>query len=88
MEAGHPFLVMPLVAGPSLREELARRGRLSLREAVDLLAQVADALAAAHAAGIIHRDVKPENILLDTSGPTRRALLADFGIAASRDGPI
>ena len=78
---------MPLVAGPWLRQELTRRGKLPLGEAVDLLAQVADALAAAHADGIIHRDVRPENMLLDTSGPTRRALLADFGIAASRDGP-
>jgi serine/threonine-protein kinase len=79
---------MPLVAGPWLRQELTRRGKLPLGEAVDLLAQVADALAAAHADGIIHRDVRPENMLLDTSGPACWALLADFGIAASRDAPI
>jgi serine/threonine-protein kinase len=79
-KAGSPFfLVMPFYPG-ALREELQMRGALPLPEVVNIVAQVASALDYAHAHGIIHRDVKPENILLDADG---RALLTDFGISKS-----
>lgn len=76
-ERGLLYLVMPVVPG-SLRDHLMRVGRLPTHEAVELVYQVASALEAAHAAGFVHRDVKPENILLDAQG---QALLTDFGIA-------
>jgi serine/threonine-protein kinase len=71
------YYVMPFVEGESLREKLAREGRLSLREAVRIIREVADALAYAHDRGIIHRDIKPDNVML--SG--RHALVTDFGVA-------
>lgn len=71
------FLVMPVLQG-SLRDRLEREGMLPPAEAIRLVVQVADGLAAAHAVGLVHRDVKPENILLDAEG---NALLADFGLA-------
>jgi putative ABC transport system permease protein len=73
---GAPYFVMPLVQGESLRDRLLR-GPLSLREAVSVLEDVAQALEAAHAAGVVHRDIKPGNILLTRSA----AVVADFGIA-------
>lgn len=77
-EAGTPFLVMEFVEGESLRERLQREGRLPPAEIVRIAAAVADALAAAHERGLVHRDVKPANILLTPDGRVR---LADFGIA-------
>jgi Tol biopolymer transport system component len=71
------YYVMPYVEGPSVREQLRREGELPVREAVRILRDVADALATAHAKGVVHRDIKPENILL--SG--RHALVVDFGVA-------
>lgn len=71
------YYVMPFVEGESLRERLRREGELPIPEVCRILRDVADALAAAHAVGIVHRDIKPENILL--SG--RHALVADFGVA-------
>jgi eukaryotic-like serine/threonine-protein kinase len=71
------YYVMPYVEGESLRERLARDGELPVPEAVRILCEVADALSLAHSRGVIHRDIKPGNVLL--SG--RHALLADFGIA-------
>ena len=76
--AGALYFVMPYIDGESLRSRLAREGRLPLDDALDIVRQVADALAYAHAEGVVHRDVKPENILLSRHG---HALLADFGIA-------
>lgn len=70
------FLAMRLVRGPSLRELIARRG-LADERALHLLAQVADGLDAAHEAELVHRDVKPANILVDERD---RAFLADFGL--------
>jgi len=72
------WIVMDLATGGSLQDLVGREGPLPLGTAIGLMVQVLSALAAAHAAGIVHRDVKPHNVLLDADG---RALLADFGIA-------
>lgn len=79
---GRPLIVMELVDGPSLDDVLSERGTLDPREAAGIGAQVMDALAAAHRVGVLHRDVKPGNILLDASG---RVVLTDFGIATMED---
>ncbi len=75
--SGFLFYVMPYVEGETLRDRLAREGRLPLLDAIRILREVADALAHAHRRGIVHRDIKPENILL----AERHALVADFGVA-------
>jgi tRNA A-37 threonylcarbamoyl transferase component Bud32/tetratricopeptide (TPR) repeat protein len=74
---GFLYYVMPYVEGPTLRQRLAREGELPVAEAVRILRDVTDAVAAAHAQGVVHRDLKPENVML--SG--RHALVADFGVA-------
>ncbi|HEX6127957.1 MAG TPA: serine/threonine-protein kinase [Candidatus Limnocylindria bacterium] len=79
-DAEAPALVMELVKGESLAARLARRGPLPAREAARIGAEVADALYLAHRNGIVHRDVKPGNILLERDGRVR---LIDFGIAQS-----
>jgi serine/threonine-protein kinase len=73
------YYVMDEIAGESLRQRLTREGRLSTEETAHIVADLAAALDAAGRAGVVHRDVKPENVLLDQA--TVRALLADFGIA-------
>jgi tRNA A-37 threonylcarbamoyl transferase component Bud32 len=78
-----PFLVMPLVAGESLAERLASRGALELREVLRIGMQAAAGLAAAHQQGLVHRDVKPANILLEKD--VERAVLMDFGLARAAD---
>ncbi|MFJ3904051.1 serine/threonine-protein kinase [Streptomyces sp. NPDC090025] len=85
-------LVMDLVRGTDLRTRLDRERRLAPEAAVAIIADVADGLAAAHKAGVVHRDVKPENILLDMEGPlgpggAHPALLTDFGVAKLIDTP-
>jgi Tol biopolymer transport system component/tRNA A-37 threonylcarbamoyl transferase component Bud32 len=74
---GFLYYVMPFIEGESLRERLARQGELPVNDAIRILSEVVDALAAAHAAGVVHRDIKPDNIML--SG--RHALVMDFGVA-------
>ncbi len=74
---GFLFYVMPFVEGESLRAKLARVGPLPINEAVRLLHEITDALAYAHAHGIVHRDIKPDNVML--SG--RHAVVTDFGVA-------
>ncbi|MCU1647319.1 MAG: Serine/threonine protein kinase [Nocardia sp.] len=76
--AGQPWLVMRLVNGRTLEQELEVRGRLRPEEAGRIAAAVLEALYAAHSAGIVHRDVKPANIMLADDGTV---LLTDFGIA-------
>jgi serine/threonine protein kinase len=78
------WLVMEYVDGVDLSRLVRERGRISPDQAAPLLAQAADALAAAHAAGIVHRDVKPSNILVDRAGQVK---LTDFGIARIATDP-
>jgi hypothetical protein len=78
-----PFLVMELITGESLEKKLHREGRLSLREIVSIGMQTAAGLAAAHDKGLIHRDIKPGNILLEQSG--QRVKLTDFGLARAAE---
>ncbi|MET7622176.1 serine/threonine-protein kinase [Streptomyces sp. NPDC005408] len=79
-EQGLPVIVMELVEGPSLDDVLAERGAMDPREAAAIGATVMDALDAAHKVGVLHRDVKPGNVLLDRS--RGRVVLTDFGIAS------
>jgi serine/threonine-protein kinase len=76
------YLVMELVNGEPLNSVLKRTGRLSLRHALDMLEQTGRALQIAHAAGLVHRDVKPGNILIT---PTGQVKITDFGIAKAVD---
>jgi serine/threonine-protein kinase len=84
--AGFPYYTMPFVEGLSLRERLLREGAPPVNEAISILRDVARALAFAHSRGVIHRDIKPGNILLSD----RTAVVTDFGIAkalgAAREG--
>ncbi|MEM9644272.1 MAG: serine/threonine-protein kinase, partial [Planctomycetota bacterium] len=82
-EGEPPFLVMQYVAGGSLQERLDSGGPLEILEVLRIGLQTAKGLAAAHAQGLIHRDVKPSNILLDEG--VERALLTDFGLARAED---
>jgi eukaryotic-like serine/threonine-protein kinase len=79
---GRPFIVFEYVHGENLKEIVDREGQLPLRDALGLGIQIGRALAFAHANGLVHRDVKPQNVLLDEDG---RARVTDFGIARSLD---
>src|SRR5690349_15031764 len=76
-EDGLVYFTMPYIEGESLERRLHREGRLPLADVVTLVNEVADALAYAHANGVVHRDVKPANVLIDG----RHAVVADFGVA-------
>jgi serine/threonine-protein kinase len=78
-----PFLVMPFVEGHSLSKHLKSRKRLSAREALPILAQLCEGLGYLHSRGIVHRDVKPDNVLLSSDG---HVTLLDFGISR-KGGP-
>ena len=73
----NPYYVMPYVIGESLGALLKREGRIAVPTAKRFVGEIADALAYAHAAGVIHRDIKPDNILLSSG----HAVIADFGVA-------
>jgi len=75
--AGFLYYVMPFIEGETLRERLARGGELPIPEAARIFREVVDALGAAHRQGVVHRDVKPGNVLLSGG----HALVADFGVA-------
>ena len=80
---GRPFIAMELLEGRTLKQRLGAGG-LGLGEVIDIASQVADALEAAHAKGIIHRDIKPGNIFITTRGAVK---VLDFGIAVMADSP-
>ncbi|MEZ6185044.1 MAG: tetratricopeptide repeat protein [Planctomycetota bacterium] len=82
---GQPYLVLPYVSGESLQDRLDRGGALPLAEALDVAVQVGEGLAAAHALGLLHRDVKPANVLVDRRlhGQVK---LADFGLVKDTSG--
>jgi serine/threonine protein kinase len=77
-DAGHHFFAMQFIAGQSLAQRLAEQHRLPPAEAVEIVSQCLAGLEAAHAQGLVHRDVKPGNVLLD--GDANRAVLVDFGL--------
>ena len=74
---GLPYFTMPFVEGESLRARLATRGELPVAEAMRVLREIASALAYAHAHGVVHRDIKPDNVLLSGGA----AMVTDFGVA-------
>ena len=78
LPSGGAYLVMELVSGEPLSALIARQERLSITDTLRIVSQAADALSAAHEAGIVHRDIKPGNLLVTTEGTTK---ITDFGIA-------
>ncbi len=79
-----PFLVMEFIPGQTLQQLLDRTGPLEVPEILRIGLQIAEGLAAAHGTGLIHRDVKPSNVLIE-GGPQRRVKLTDFGLARTAD---
>src|SRR4051794_23007166 len=85
-EGGRLFLVMRLVEGANLRDAVHADGRFEPDRAARTVAAVAGALDSAHARGLVHRDVKPANVLLEPAGEGERVFLTDFGISRSESG--
>ena len=83
---GQLYVAMRYVEGTDLRELIAREGRLDVAQAVRMVAEVADALDAAHARGLVHRDVKPANVLLEPRGSGLHSYLTDFGLVKTIGG--
>jgi serine/threonine-protein kinase len=81
-DSGRPYIVLEYVDGETLKDRIRRLGRLPITEAVAYAIEIARALGAAHARHIVHRDVKPQNVLIDEEG---RAKVTDFGIARTLD---
>src|ERR1700746_3661201 len=81
-DGDHQYIVFEYIDGENLKELLVRSGRLEVRDALELGLQIARALAFAHEQGLVHRDVKPQNVLLNGDG---RAKVTDFGIARALD---
>lgn len=81
---GKPYMVMEYVNGESLKELLKKRGTFTSIEACDIIYQLSDALSHAHEHGVIHRDVKPQNVMIKKDGSIK---LGDFGIALVNDAP-
>ncbi len=81
VEEGHMFVTMEFIEGRDLAEWIGRDGRLDPALAVDIVAQVAEALDAAHANDLVHRDVKPANVLIEDRPPGPHAYLTDFGLS-------
>jgi eukaryotic-like serine/threonine-protein kinase len=82
-DQGCPYIVFEYISGETLKERIRRLGRLPVPEALAYAIEIARALQAAHSEMLVHRDVKPQNVLLDTDG---RAKVTDFGIARSLEG--
>src|SRR5688500_17806118 len=81
-DEGRPYIVLEYVEGETLKDRIRRMGRLPIDEAVAYAIEIARALGAAHARHIVHRDVKPQNVLIDEEGSAK---VTDFGIARSLD---
>ncbi len=82
-DGGHPYIVLEYVQGETLKDRIERLGGLPLDEATAYAIEIGRGLAAAHARNLVHRDVKPQNVVIDSDG---RAKVTDFGIARNLDG--
>src|SRR4029077_10999619 len=80
MDDGRLYAVFEYIPGSTLKDVVAEEGTLGWTETVHLMTQVLDALACAHARGVVHRDLKPENIMVTKTGARRNALVLDFGL--------
>lgn len=83
LDDGRPYFVMPLLEGAAVRELLEKEGRLSPARSWSIAREVAEALGVAHAAGLVHRDLKPDNVFIERLGGRERVRVLDFGIAKS-----
>ncbi len=83
LEDGRPYFAMPLLEGESLRDTLGRVGKLAPDRAWRIAREVASGLGAAHVVGLVHRDLKPDNVFLESIGDRERIRILDFGIAKS-----